>query len=425
MAACSKIDGLTQAFIDSELSPAETLIYEQHLAECRGCAGKFKTQKATTALLFEVHREVGLREDLTHKIMAHLPEMRHRPRPATPTGWRVREPRRFTDGFRKLVPVLAPALLLVLGLTIALSWPPEDLGDTDVGMVTFKEGDATRSAEDGETPRRVTLASMVREGDWYETGAKGGLLVALIGPTRIKIDSDTRVRIHGDREISVVRGRVWLDVSKGAQSFRVRTPLGKVTVFGTTFGVSVADKITLVTVAEGEVRVARGNDLEVLPPGYEVEVLTSPAPLRRVKVEAENRLGWARRIVADESAEQAFLARLRPKSSVVIPALPSYIVETEKTSELVAIIFDWDARSYTLGYCSYDIFITDELGRALFTDRIDGSVFQNWTHYEINVPKDKIVAGVTRLDIRLSIDESTGTVPMKLKSVRAIFKLGQ
>jgi len=116
---------------------------------------------------------------------------------------------------------------------------------------------------------------------------------------------------------------------------------------------------------------------------------------------------------------------LKPQGPVVIPAVPTYIVDTETTNGLLAITFDWDKSSYTSGHCSYDIFITDESGRAVFADSIDGSVFQNWTHYEIHVPKDKVVTGVNTLYIRLSKDESTGTIPTEFKSVDAIVTLGQ
>jgi anti-sigma factor RsiW len=263
-----------QAHLDNELSTAERVVFEHHMSECTMCARRLAEYKKASALLFEAFAEDRLREPLRHKVLAHLPELEHQPE-QHPSWQPQYKPVRF-QWLRTLAPALAPILVLLLGITLFYAWPPTMLNRGVVlGTVTQLAGPvARRHPADGEQ-NRIALHSAVYAGERFETQDEAGLVLLLDGPTTLKADANTRLQVQDNRKILLESGRIWLDVAEDPRLFRVETPSGGVTVFGTTFDVLLQDDSTVpeakmtVTVSKGAVHVESGVGFTQLHHGQE------------------------------------------------------------------------------------------------------------------------------------------------------------
>jgi hypothetical protein len=422
VASCAQIDSLLQAHIDGELAASETVILEQHLLECRSCAALIRRQKASSALLFEAFSEHRLRDDLTPGIMAHLPEMEYTPQAGREVTYRTKHPKKRLAFFFAFAPMWAASLLLVLGLAIALSWPRNDsLNGSKVGMVTYVRGEILSSGDQSTERHAVALRNLITRNERVETAGEAAAVIGLAGPTQLKMDENTRVKIMDARQMNVETGRIWLSVAKDRRLFRVTTPLGTVTVFGTKFSVEVTPETTVVTVEQGEVTVENATRFVVLKPNERVVVESNSKALSPVSVDAKSLMAWAGDIMPETYAERAFASAIQPEQPGKIPAMQVFVVPTW-TRPIQSITFAWQPDSKAEARAGYDIYVSDDLMNPLFRGHIDARVFADPAHsqFEMVIPPDVSVTEVTILHIDVVPDHTTGRLDTPFTEVFAL-----
>ncbi len=376
-----------QVHIDGEARESERVIVDQHVADCPKCARLYRQQQRMAAGLFEVLREYRLTHDMTSQVMAHLPEMDSGFMDARAATYRAKYPRSRTARFLRLMPALAPALIVVLGLTLVYFWPTMDETVTGaVGMVTFHEGSVT-CRESGESgTRQVNLQNYVHPGQYYETGGDAGLMLALAGPSHLKVGPDSRVRVRGEREVVVEEGQVWMNIHRDVRLFRVSTPTGNMIVLGTTFAVRVEDNLTVVTVGKGRVHVENGLASRDLVAGQEIEVRNGATALHPRRVDAAEALAWAGWIQGDQRAEARFARTVGPHSPQNLAAEQFFVVQTNGRA-VQKLSFQWNADKETNHPDGYHVYVSDDDMNLIFVGRIPAPVFDGPdTVYEMPVP---------------------------------------
>jgi len=423
VASCAQIESLIQAYIDGELGASETAILEQHISECRGCASVYKRQKSTTALLFENFAEHRLDHDLAPMIMAHLPEME-------PNHWRAshdvtlrtKQQRESIFSLRFFAPVMAMAVLLVLGILLALSWPPENSAELRaVGMVTHEDGKILCGQETSTQRRRVVLKAIVRENERFETDENASLMIALAGPTMLKVDKNTRVKVANERELDVEIGQIWLNVCKDQRSFRVTTPSGDITVFGTVFNVEVTPDSTVVTVENGRVQVSNNVAFTQLEPNQQTQLVLEKKPLGKVAVDAHGLMQWAESIQPDPDAHQVFMTIIKPQDMKVLRAEQVFVVDTSSHA-VHSITFEWKPDPAAKHQCGYNVYVSDDQMNPLFKGHIPGSVFQDEERstYELTIPDGVPIENKSVLHISVVPDVSTGAIETPFTEVAVL-----
>jgi hypothetical protein len=377
LASCEQVKSFVQAHIDEELPNSERIIFEQHLSECRVCRASLEERKAAAAMLFEAFEPCRLRESLLPAVMAHLPVM-DTPRPGRrDSSYRTTpHPERRRSRFVTLLPALA-VLLLFLGLAILYSWPPLlPVKGEIIGKVTFLDGKAHCAPAGSMVRKDASLMGAVCAGQRYITSSKAQMMLALSGSTFVKIDGGSRLKIEDDRALSLESGRIWLKVGKDGRYFKVSTPNGDVTVFGTIFDVLVDNDQTVVTVVEGEVQVENDKSFTVLRPDTQVSVGLGETHLAPVVVDAKAQLAWAETIQADPEAEKAFYAEISAPDVRVMPAEQVFAVRTLGKS-VSSVILEWEDDGITSGHCSYTVYVSDEKMDPLYRGTIGRDVFDN------------------------------------------------
>lgn len=421
MASCTQVDGSLQALLDGELTAAEQVQVEQHVAQCAECASTLRHQRAAAAALFESLNSHRLDRDLTDSIMAHLPEMDHAALVGRQVTVRVKQQTTPWLRFARLMPAMAPVLLSVLGLTIFLFWPKaEDLAQLPVGMVTFVRGDALQSADATTARLPVRLEGHVAPGTRFETEHGAQVLVTLAGPSSVKIAPGTRMMVHDERHISVARGAVWLDVCKEERYFRVTTPSGDVTVFGTVFGVEVMNGRTVVTVADGTVQVENDVALTVLEPGDQVNVGLGEKPLVPYDVDAAQVLAWASDLTPDAVAAEKFARVEAARPSKELRGEQVFVVTTHNHA-VQTIKLSWEPNKTTPVTRGYHVYVYDAMMNPLFKQYLDAEQFNNvekpW--YDLAVPDGVEIESTPILHIKVVPDGDPDLRPANFVEVTA------
>lgn len=363
-----------QAYVDGELRASERAIFEEHLGDCIKCQAVLARHRRTSARLYEALAPHQLQRDLTADVMAHLPTMDHVQEIAREVTWRVKHPRRFGSALRILVPAVVPLVLLVLGLAIYVSWPdPVNLDREVVGMVVQREGEILKSDDASVERHPVPLEASVASRERFETGGDSALMIALSGPSHVKVDRNTRVKILDGREVSVESGRIWLDVCKARRKFHVATPQADIIVFGTRFAVEVADNRTVVTVEEGEVTVELGERFAVLHAGDQLDLGRLDDALVPRTVPLGKETAWAKRIQPDPAAQARFHRELRRTTPEMMLADQVYRLPLQGQPVESVILF-WEPADGWTHCAGYTVYLFDEHMDPVLRQRVDGEL---------------------------------------------------
>ena len=423
MATCKQIESMLQARIDGELGPAEGVIVDQHLAECGACASKLRGQQRTSAMLFEIFAPYRLQRDMRAGIMQHLPEMEPLRIDVEGVNWRPKAPHRAW--WAAFVPAVAALILLCLAIPIYYAWPkaPESTGA--IGVITHSAGTVKCAGTSvGNAEAGASLKSLIDCGNSYETGPGSRLMLSLRGPTHLKLEENTRVRVFDDRVLSVDTGRVYLEVAKGERPFTVNTPLSTVTVLGTVFEVLVDSQKTTITLKSGKVRFENDVTQSELLPEEQVAVTSGNAHLTPHKVDAASVMQWADVIVPDQEAYNLFTKQVEPQSTAELPGEEVFAIITTRQNvarPISALFFAWQPDGFSSGHCGYEVRVCNETMVELFKTRIDASVFADKSRgmYQIDVPGEPIRnTGV--LHVKLVPDFSSGDVTTSFTKVWAL-----
>jgi len=134
-----------------------------------------------------------------------------------------------------------------LAAVINNRWPERGVPTGAIGMVAYADGNVHR-LEGNDAGSRAGQKAAAMGGDRFETAPGAHASLMLLGPSEIRMDSNTALKIDSDRRVTLERGRIYLDIAASRRWFKVITPMGEVTVFGTRFSVEASSGRTVVTV---------------------------------------------------------------------------------------------------------------------------------------------------------------------------------
>lgn len=395
MASCTRIDGWLQAYLDDELGLSERVIVEQHLAECPSCSNVYRRQQRTSALLFETLTAQRSTQDFASAVMDHLPEMDRpmlddeevvqvnlRAKHAAGILWRTR--------VERTVPLAIGLLLIVGALFLRHNWPAPPPGMHAVGMITGVDGAASRFTNDGDIVQQVQTAEYVDKGDTVETGKGARMVVALNGPTTVKLNESTRLRVDNHRLLRLDKGQIWLDVADDDQRlFKIETPTGVITVFGTRFDVSVRAGLTRVVVEEGEVFVEHSDAFQTVAAGYSVEVENDVDVITPRRAQVAQDTAWAHAIGVNEEAKLRFDRQFETEAPVVqFDQIQRFVFPDTGGVHIKGLVVTWTPDQYKLGdHCGYTVYVIDDKSEPIHRQSIPGVVFENKTRssYELSL----------------------------------------
>jgi len=390
LASCAQIDQLLQPYLDRELAHSDRVIFEQHIAECPACASLAHRHKTSDAELYETLRAQRLNRDLTDYVLSHLPEMERVQVDVASLNRRAKRVDSVKDRMIRLVPIGAAVLLVILAAVLNTQWPEAGVPAEAKGMVALSEGGVLRLAGDTDRQSAAHAKDGAMEGDRFVTGSGAHASLMLLGPSEIRLDADTSVRIESDRRIVLDRGRIYLDIAKSRRWFKVETPMGAITVFGTRFSVEATSGKTVVVVEEGEVQLTHRDNPSVfrsIKPDQKAFVEAGLDTVPVSAVDAEGELAWAEAIAAPEDVRDYFMARVQPAYEVMqISAEPVHVLSGP--GPLVSITLEWSGTDPFLQYCDYEVFVATADNEPYFHAHIDGVEFSDPRRNEIVLEVD-------------------------------------
>ena len=420
MASCSQVDGLLQAYIDEEMAASERLIFEEHLGGCASCRLALQEQRANAAYLFEIFKEKRLQEDMRARVLAHLPEMEapHRSRRI----WTHDRP----QGMRRilnLMPMLVPALLLVIGIALFYFWPAESTG-RPIGMVMQQAGIATQSNPAGSSQAKASVNNLVYPADSFATGPASTMMLSIAGPSAVKLAENSVLHVETDRRLRLDEGTAWFNVSKDSRLFRVITPAGEVNVFGTTFNVVASPTSTTVTVVDGMVQVENDRAFVSLRAGERAEVRSGEGQLQAERVDAKLVAAWSLGIQAAEGTNALFAQQIPQRPSQILRAEQLFVVlpDRDRVTDIHAVSMFWKPDPYSSGHCGYTVYVADEHMRSLLIKKIDASVFadKNKNFHQITLDEHEQISGLNVLHIKVVPDTANGRIETSFVKVEAL-----
>jgi len=425
VASCTQIENLLQAYIDGELGQSDRVILEQHVADCRACAALLRRHQRTCANLFEVFSEDRLARSLVSSVFEHLPEMERDRMDVRAINWRAKHPVNRWHMVARFLPTAVGVILVILALAIVSQWPASPAVDsTVIGVVTHCSGAVKCSTYDSAVRQAVAVKDFVRCGQRYETDSGQTLMLTLAGPTQLKLNEDTRVKLYDDRKISVETGEIWLDVSSDGRLFRVNTPTGGITVFGTAFEIEIERDKTIVTVAKGKVQVENEIAFREIEPGQQVDLVIGRETLVPREVDVATETAWTEPIQPDQSASDLFEREILSRSKAKVPSAPVYYAFTKSdnyTRAVNGIYLEWELDQYPTGHCGYDVYVSDSRQKTpLFKKHISASVFADKKTRSHKMVSERIIRDVDVLEIKIVPDFSSGEIETSFTNVSAI-----
>jgi ferric-dicitrate binding protein FerR (iron transport regulator) len=256
---CADVQALLPAHREGALPAVRALLVEDHLRECAVCRASWRHPGATR--------------------LAVLPWRRPAPAAATPS----RRLRHYA--------VAASALLAAGVASVAVRqafFAPPPGSRASVQSVS---GTLHRVA--GQQTVALAAGQEVSEGETVRTARGSQALLRLRDGSIVEVGerSELSVTARGnDTTLHLERGRIIVQAAKRrAGHLRVAARDTTVEVTGTVFSVNSGLKGSRVSVIEGQVRVVRGGDEEVLAPGQQ---WATSAAMGRVSVRDE--IAWSR-----------------------------------------------------------------------------------------------------------------------------------
>ncbi|MFA6239867.1 MAG: FecR domain-containing protein, partial [Candidatus Hydrogenedentales bacterium] len=376
------------------------------------------------AVVFEAFAFDRLRTSLKPRILENLPEMDALPEDIEGVNWRAKHPGPWYVRTAQFVPVAALAVLVILAVVLRYYWPSANPQHENIGLVSLTQGVVQRTADSAMMRRAVGLNDYIQCGDRFETKAASAMMLSLTGPTHLKSTSNSRFKVVDPRRIQLEDGTIWVDVGHDGSLFKVTTPDGVITVFGTIFSVQVKDAITTVTVERGLVQVENRDHFCRLEGGQQVTIstqgLSEPIEVDAVKIHA-----WARSLNPVPAAEAIFEDAVLPQAeSAELPGRVAFLVDTSqngKSWDITAIRVYWQPDNIVTGHCGYDVYVSSGNGDPIFKTYIDGTVFadKRTSSYEIPVPNGPI-EDVMSIIVRLVPNQASGSVVNTTLDVKAI-----
>lgn len=422
MASCAQVEALIQAYLDGELEASGQVILDRHVAECASCARKLRQQQAAAAELFEALRTERLSRDLQDGVLAHLPDMDRPPQDMSDINWRAKHPSASLARWGRRVPAMVGVMLLLTAVLVKAYWPAPPLPAYSVGVVLQSMGRVTTfdSASTERAPAFVTDGVLAERS--YETGANAGLMLALAGHTRIKLNQQSRIRVEDERRLRLVQGEIWVDVGEDGRLFRVTVPDGVVTVFGTAFAINVNRDQTTVSVEEGHVQVENSEGFRLVHANEQVRWAAGEAPPLPQKADLGRATAWAQAIVPDSEAEKVYQAQLagsseRPTELAAKEVFLIDLMQGGRRWDISSLRISWEGPLPSdQTYSGYEVYVYDQDMQPVTKEEVDGNVFTDSRDDYTDLPLENMLHdGIKMLTVRLAPTQEDALTAPDLK----------
>lgn len=268
---CADFQLLIGAFLDNKLSPARTLLLEDHTRECVPCRHALKTERARHAAASVVAGQSARNNRALGKQRAFV------------GGWNTAKIARWS---------IAAAFVVCLGLAGFFGFERLDLsGRTMAATIENANGEIYVVSDAGS--RKLQTGEQIQKGERVRTARDSNAVLRLHDNSTIEMRERSEFSITentGGVTVKLERGDVIVEAAKQRDKrLYVETPDSLVSVKGTIFAVESGTKGSRVSVVEGEVKVNHAGKDETLLPGDQT---TTSRSLEKTPVQ-EN-VQWSR-----------------------------------------------------------------------------------------------------------------------------------
>jgi len=306
MATCSTIAELIQAYVDRQLSLEERTVVETHIAECPDCAILLDELHEVTVAMVEGLATKRVSTTFVERVVAALPHAyEHAPVDTLVEINKRAKRQRLLHKISHMLPYAAAAVLIIAMVLLMAVWPEQDLGF--VAKVT-NPAKLMRSGRSAAEEAAISIGDIIYAGDTFVADAESRLILAF-RTTEIKINGGSMLRVVSEREVELIKGELFADVTSTGSPFRVKLGTGEVTVMGTRFIVKALEDKTVVTVAEGNVLFKSGAGYSEVKAGAQSVSVAGGLPTRAKPVEVQAVTEWADKFVV--TPEDVALAKNR------------------------------------------------------------------------------------------------------------------
>jgi len=167
--------------------------------------------------------------------------------------------------------LLAAFSLVALASSAFFAAPPVE---SAVASATVTHVLGTVQFRSGASWRQTVQQQRLYPGMTLRTGSRSRTQLRYDDGSVVRLGSGTVLRVRTARNLSLVKGKTWVQKQKNNQTLRVRTPIAQATVIGTELFVSHSEANTShVTTLNGHVEVTTDKgESTVVGPGEWVEI---------------------------------------------------------------------------------------------------------------------------------------------------------
>ena len=152
-----------------------------------------------------------------------------------------------------------------------------------VARLQAATGTITQSASSGDRSRRVRSGEALFSGSRIDTGTQARAALTLTGGASLRLDTNTRLLLAGERVLVLERGAIYFDSVGDADNvapLEIQTDLGVIRDIGTQFEVRRGDELTI-RVREGLVHLDSDRTSHEASVGVELRVSAAGTLSRR------------------------------------------------------------------------------------------------------------------------------------------------
>jgi len=259
---CADFQALIPDYLGGELTPARTLLFEDHTLECIPCRKALKLARTGGASV------------ATRAV---------RPKAKQSTNWQI------TPSFRRWA--IAATLVLCVGLTALVFVNRFNSGNAIAATIDAADG-AVYHISEADTDA-LAAGAKLKQGERIRTAKESGAVLQLADNSLVEMRERSEIYLTESSvgtTIHLERGNVIVQAAKQRERhLYVATPDSLVSVTGTIFSVNSGTKGSRVSVVEGEVRVKHSNREEVLHPGDQAMTSRSIEP-----IPVKQEIAWSR-----------------------------------------------------------------------------------------------------------------------------------
>ncbi len=378
--------------------------------------------RKSNAYLYESLSPYRLDESLDEHILKKLPEINTHLYQSHQITLRVKHQDESPYSFSNIFPYIALAAMTILGIFIFLSWPHQEIEESQrVGIAINIEGNSSIIKNDiNNKMKENNITSLVND-NYIETKESSSVYTYLKGNSVLKIAENTRVKIIDERTINLEKGKVWFDVGKDKKVFRVNTPQGSVTVFGTQFQVEVLSNEVITTVHRGEVTVETSNQFVVLKGNQQVSLKNNTFTTEVKTCNCREILSWANKITLPEQVLQKISSSFSSSNSLPIstPASQVFVVPIQR-KEISSLELIWDKEKINSQNSNFTIYASDDELKPLFRYKLTNDLLTSLDgKVSIPVPNNISLQNVKILHIEIISDDLEDSSLMPFSKVYA------